>query len=132
MPERFVEMLRDENGKIIVRIPAETVSYANLRGNGDEYLLVHLVKVFDPHLKLPTHSIDEKAICRTVTFKDSRGYDHIGLEIPQELVKDYDMKAGEYIEAVIEHAVLKDKIAAVYPNLEILNQYPYWWRKIGE
>ncbi|KAA8922451.1 hypothetical protein [Thermoplasma sp.] len=132
MPERFVEMIRDDNGRMVVRIPVETASYANLQGSGDEYLLIHLVKVFDPQLKLPTHSINEKAICRTVTFKDRRGYDHLGLEIPKELVNDYSIKAGEYIEAVIEHAVLRDKIAAVYPNLEILNQYPYWWRKIGQ
>ncbi|CAC11550.1 hypothetical protein [Thermoplasma acidophilum] len=132
MPERFVEMLREENGKIIVRIPGETARYANLEGKEGEYLLVDLVKVFDPHLKLPTHSIGEKAICRTVTFRDNRGYEHLGLEIPQELVNDYGMKAGEYLEAVIEHAILRDKIAAVYPNLEILNQYPYWWRKISQ
>ncbi|BAB60332.1 TVG1219926 [Thermoplasma volcanium GSS1] len=130
MPERAVEMVRREGDRYFVRLSVETAVYTSLEGKPDEFLLLTIVGSYDPKLKMLKQKINEKAICRTSTFKDSRGFDHPSVIIPAEIVREYKIEEGEYLELLIEHIVKEDKIAAIYPNLEVLQSYPYWWRKI--
>ncbi len=130
MAERLVEMARKYKDQIILRIPHETANYASISGGNEEFIVADFVSAYDPESKILNAEINEKAICRIISYRDESGIEMPYIVIPNEIVSDFHIEDGEFIEVVFGHIVKKDRIAEIFPGMEIIQNYPYWWRQM--